>query len=169
MWAGAWNSLESVWKSKQKSCTKGRRNSHLMTEFIGNPTSIYILTNHISVKVLLQWKSALVYTSWTYSTYHLELALGTFMHHFISAFMPYMLGKNISKFVFENSLFQIAEAFQSLLCDGRSAAVVNESPTCWAMIVISFLFLWNQQKTCNRQLCHVHVASLILSQRFWLR
>ena len=40
------------------------------------------------------------------------------------------LGKNISKFVFENSRFQIAEAFQSLFCDGRSAAVVNKSRTC---------------------------------------
>ena len=30
-----------------------------------------------SSKVLLQWKSTSVYTSWTYSTYHLELTLGT--------------------------------------------------------------------------------------------
>ena len=57
--------------------------------------------------------------------------------------------KNISKFVFENSWFQIAEAFQSLLGDGRSAMVVNKSGTCWATIVISSLFLWNQQKKCN--------------------
>ena len=63
--------------------------------------------------------------------------------------MPYILRKNISKFVFENSWFQIADAFQSLLCDGRSVAVVNKSRTCWATIVISSLFLWNQQKTCN--------------------
>ena len=37
------------------------------------------------LKVLLQWNSTSVYTSWTYSTYHLELALGTFIRHFISA------------------------------------------------------------------------------------
>ena len=62
--------------------------------------------------------------------------------------MPYILRKNISKFVFENSWFQIADAFQSLLCDGRFAAVqvVNKSRRCWATIVISSLFLWNQQK-----------------------
>ena len=46
--------------------------------------------------------------------------------------MPYILRKNISKFVFKNSWFQIADAFQSLLCDGRSAAVVNKSRTCRA-------------------------------------
>ena len=44
--------------------------------------------------------------------------------------MPYILRKNISKFVFENSWFQIADAFQSLLCDGRFAAVVNKSRRC---------------------------------------
>ena len=54
--------------------------------------------------------------------------------------MPYILRKNISKFVFENSWFQIADAFQSLLCDGRFAAVVNKSRRCWATIVISSLF-----------------------------
>ena len=37
------------------------------------------------LKVLLQWNSTSVYTSWTYSTYHLELALGTFIRQFISA------------------------------------------------------------------------------------
>ena len=52
----------------------------------------------------------------------------------------YILGKNISKFVFENPWFQKADAFQSLLCDGRSAAVVNKSRACWATIVISFYF-----------------------------
>ena len=57
------------------------------------------------------------------------------------------LGEKPSKFAFENSRFQIAEAFQSLLCDGRSAAIVNKSRTYWATIVISSLFLWNQQKT----------------------
>ena len=36
-------------------------------------------------KVLLQWKSTSVHTSWTYSTNHPELALGTFMRHFVSA------------------------------------------------------------------------------------
>ena len=50
-------------------------------------------------------------------------------------------GKNIFKFVFENSWFQIAEAFQCLLCGGRSAAVVNKSPTCWATIDIVFISL----------------------------
>ena len=50
-----------------------------------------------------------------------ELALGTFMCHFVSACMVCHTSreKNISKFVFENSRFQIAEAFQSLLCDCR--------------------------------------------------
>ena len=37
------------------------------------------------LKVLLQWNSTSVYTSCAYSTYHLELALGTFICHFISA------------------------------------------------------------------------------------
>ena len=37
------------------------------------------------VRVLLQWNSTSVYTSCTYSTYHLELALATFICHFISA------------------------------------------------------------------------------------
>ena len=37
------------------------------------------------LKVLLQWNSTSVYTSWTYSTYHLELALDTFIRQFISA------------------------------------------------------------------------------------
>ena len=60
--------------------------------------------------------------------------------------MPYILRKNISKFVLENSWFQIADAFQCLLCDGRSAAVVNKSRTCWTTIVISSLFLWNNRK-----------------------
>ena len=36
-------------------------------------------------KVLLQWNSTSVYTSCTYSTYLLGLALGTFMCHFTSA------------------------------------------------------------------------------------
>ena len=39
------------------------------------------------LKVLLQWNSTSVYTSWTYSTYHLELALSTFTRHFISAYL----------------------------------------------------------------------------------
>ena len=38
-----------------------------------------------TLKVLLQWNSTSVFTSCTYSTYHLELALGTFICHFISA------------------------------------------------------------------------------------
>ena len=101
-----------------------------------------------SLKVLLHWKSTSVYTSWAYSTYHLELALSTFIHHFISACLVCHTswGKNISKFVFENSRFQIAYSFQSLLCDGRSAVVIKKSCTCWATIVILSLFLWNQQK-----------------------
>ena len=40
---------------------------------------------NVKFKVLLQWNSTSVYTSCTYSTYHLELALGTFICHFISA------------------------------------------------------------------------------------
>ena len=60
-----------------------------------------------------------------------------------------VVAKNISKFVFRNSWFQIAEAFRSLLCDGRSVMVVNKSRTCWARIAIWSLFLWNQQKKCN--------------------
>ena len=39
----------------------------------------------LGLKVLLQWNSTSVYTSCTYSTYHLELALGTFICHFITA------------------------------------------------------------------------------------
>ena len=42
-------------------------------------------TSRDSIKVLLQWNSTSIYTSWTYSTYHLELALGTFIRQFISA------------------------------------------------------------------------------------
>ena len=37
------------------------------------------------IKVLLQWKSTSVHNSWTYSTNHPELDLGTFMRHFVSA------------------------------------------------------------------------------------
>ena len=43
------------------------------------------ISSIIAFKVLLQWNSTSVYTSCTYSTYHLELALGTFICHFISA------------------------------------------------------------------------------------
>ena len=39
----------------------------------------------ITFKVLLQWKSTSVYNSWTYSSHHLQLALGTLMHYLISA------------------------------------------------------------------------------------
>ena len=72
----------------------------------------------------------------------------TSFHKYLSG-MPNILRKNISKFVFENSWFQIADAIQSLVCDGRSVVVVNKSRTCWATIVISSLFLWNQQATGN--------------------
>ena len=66
-------------------------------------------------KVLLQWKSTSVYTSWTYSTYYLELVLGTFMRHFASACLVcHASWESISRFVFYNSQFQIAEAFQRL-------------------------------------------------------
>ena len=66
--------------------------------------------------------------------------------HFYASFckclsgMPYILGKRLSKSVFESPWFQIAKAFQSLLCDGRAAAVVNKTCTCWATIVRSFYF-----------------------------
>ena len=43
------------------------------------------ISGTVSIKVLLQWNSTSVYTSCTYSTYLLGLALGTFMCHFISA------------------------------------------------------------------------------------
>ena len=56
--------------------------------------------------------------------------------------MPYILRKNISKFVFENSCFQIADAIQFLLCYNRSAAVLNKSRTCWATIVISSFYFF---------------------------
>ena len=46
---------------------------------------ILLLETCLIVKVLLQWNSTSVYTSCTYSTYLLGLALGTFMCHFISA------------------------------------------------------------------------------------
>ena len=81
-----------------------------------------------TLKVLLQWKSTWVYTSWTYSTYHLEFALGTLMRHFVSACLVcHISWENICKFVFENSRFQLAEAFQSLLYDGRSALLTNRA------------------------------------------
>ena len=107
-----------------------------------------------------------------YQLYIFNIPYWVSFGHFYMSFhkclsgMPYILRKNISKFVFENSWFQIADAFQSILCDGRFAAVVNKSRRCWATIVISSLFLWNQQKTCNGYLCHVDIASLILSRRF---
>ena len=57
-----------------------------------DPCYMHLLTNTNNrmghgqhLKVLLQWNSTSVYTSCTYSTYHLELALGTFICHFISA------------------------------------------------------------------------------------
>ena len=117
------------------------RITHLYTQYW-----IYHIHPLMDVQVLPQWKSASIYTSWTYSTYHLELALGTFMRHFVSACLVcYRYWENISKFVFANSRFQIAEALQSLLCDGHSAAVVNKSRTCWATIAKSSLLLWNQK------------------------
>ena len=65
---------------------------------------------------------------------------GTFMRHFASTCL--VCHTSWEKYLkFENSRFQIAEAFQSLLCDGRPDAVVNKSRTCWATIVISYLFL----------------------------
>ena len=64
--------------------------------------------------------------------------------------MPCILGKNISEFIFEHSRFQIAEAFHSLLCDGRSAAAVNKSRTCWAAIVIVSLFLLKSTENMQR-------------------
>ena len=79
--------------------------------------------------------------------------------------MPHILVK-ISKFVFENSRFQIVEAFQSLFCDGDSVVAVNKPCSYWATIIISYSFHWYQQKVCNGLLCHAHVASLIVSQRF---
>ena len=64
--------------------------------------------------------------------------------------MPYFLGKISLKFVFENSRFQIIDAFQSLLCDGRSAAVLNKACTCWATIVISsYLFEINRKRATS--------------------
>ena len=41
-----WNLYGNSYK---KSCRNGRRNSHMMREILGNPTSIYRLTNHIGV------------------------------------------------------------------------------------------------------------------------
>ena len=90
------------------------------------------------LKVKLQWKSTSFYTSCAYSIYHHELALGTFIRHFVSTCLVcHTSWENSSKVVFENSRFQIAEAFQSLLRDSRSDVVVNKSRTCWAKIVIS--------------------------------
>ena len=51
--------------------------------------SKYHKISFINIKVLLQWKSTSVYTSWTYSMYHLELALDTCMRHFVSAWLLY--------------------------------------------------------------------------------
>ena len=73
------------------------------------------------------------------------------MRHFLSACLVWHTsrGKSISKFVFENSRFQIAEAFQSLLCGGQSAAVVNKSRTCWATIAISSYFFEIDRKSAT--------------------
>ena len=54
-----------------------------------NPSEIQIRFHTFWFKVLLQWNSTSVYNSCTYSTYHLELALGTFMRHFVSACLVY--------------------------------------------------------------------------------
>ena len=64
--------------------------------------------------------------------------------------MPVWYAIHLAKkyLVFENSRFQIAYAFQSL-CDGRSAAVVNKSRTCWATIVISFYFFEINRKSAT--------------------
>ena len=59
--------------------------------------------------------------------------------HFYASFrkclsgMLYIFGKNISKFVFENSWFQKADAFQSL-CGGHSVAVLNDGQRLWYRI-----------------------------------
>ena len=53
------------------------------------------------------------------------------------------------KFVFENSSFQIAEAFQFLLCDGRCAAVVNKSRTCWARLWYRLHFVEINRKSAT--------------------
>ena len=117
----------------------------------GYELSILPISTSDPFKVLLQWNS----TSVLYQLYILNIPSWVSFGHFYVSFhkclsgMPYILRKNISKFVFENSWFQIADAFQSLLCDGRFAGVVNKSRRCWATMVISSLFLWNQQKTCN--------------------
>ena len=59
---GTWCPVESVWKSIQKSCRKGRRNSHMIREFLGNPMSIYRLTNHVSVYI--NQSQTLIETFW---------------------------------------------------------------------------------------------------------
>ena len=45
---GTWQ-VPSQLSHSEKSCRKGRRNRHVIREFLGNPTSIYKLTNHVSV------------------------------------------------------------------------------------------------------------------------
>ena len=100
--------------------------------------------------MLLQWKSTSVYTSWTYSTYHLRLALGHLYASYCKFLsdLPCILGKNISKFVFEHSRFRIAETFQSLFCDVHSAATVTQSHTCWAKIVWYGLYFFEINGKC---------------------
>ena len=66
-----------------KPCLTARFNNSRVVCIISN----MIIPIDMRFKVLLQWNSTSVYTSWTYSTYHLELALSTFMRHFISAYL----------------------------------------------------------------------------------
>ena len=78
--------LVSVWFCEKMTFFPNCFSYHIFAIYVGGaslglPTACRL----IAVKVLLQWNSTSVYTSCTYSTYHLELALGTFICHFISA------------------------------------------------------------------------------------
>ena len=76
--------IKRRYKNKQTN-KKAQRNCMCTMWIVLQTELINRRTTFMNVKVLLQWNSTSVYTSCTYSTYHLELALGTFICHFISA------------------------------------------------------------------------------------
>ena len=78
-----------IWQSLGSEVQRFKQIKSLALLWLSSIGYIYIYCSiqrsKVHLKVLLQWNSTSVYTSCTYSTYHLELALGTFICHFISA------------------------------------------------------------------------------------
>ena len=68
------------WRIDITECT-----SWIRSQVVSLKINCCCAVGSLNLKVLLQWNSTSVYTSCTYSTYHLELALGIFICHFISA------------------------------------------------------------------------------------